>query len=101
MRTDDVREGLIELGADVLAAALVQLAGQTELADSMVKRLLASPSDNLKRFRTRLSGWGRRRGFVTRAGAAAVAADVRDALDALRAGVADRAAPEDLRCSSW
>ena len=46
---------LLELGADRLADALLELAGRDEFADDLVERLIATPQDNIGRFRAKLS----------------------------------------------
>ncbi len=46
---------MIELGAQNLADALLELAIQSDAADDMVERLIATPQENIVRFREKLS----------------------------------------------
>ena len=55
---------LLELGADRLADALLELAGRDEFAGDLVERLIATPQDNIGRFRTKLSALQLGRSFV-------------------------------------
>ena len=55
---------LLELGADRLADALLELAGRDEFADDLVERLIATPQDNIGRFRTKLSALQLERPFI-------------------------------------
>lgn len=49
------KQKLLELGADRLADALLELAGRDESADDLVGRMIATPQDNIGRFRAKLS----------------------------------------------
>lgn len=61
----DKHKKLVELGADTLATALLDLANYNDDTDAVVERLLASPKENAKSFKKRLSGLKRRRHFIS------------------------------------
>jgi hypothetical protein len=48
------RTQLIELGAEQLADALLELYDMYPTVADVVRRLLASPDENIKRFKTKL-----------------------------------------------
>lgn len=60
---DERKEQLMQLGADVLAEALVKLADVDDAAADIVERLLAPPAKNEARFRKKLSALKSRRCF--------------------------------------
>lgn len=55
---------LMDLGTEVLADALLQLANCSEAADDLVNRLIASPEENIQRFKAKLSRLKRLRRFI-------------------------------------
>jgi|688.fasta_scaffold176826_2 hypothetical protein len=61
----DKHKKLVELGADTLATALLDLANYNDDTDAVVERLLASPKENAKSFKKRLSSLKRRRHFIS------------------------------------
>jgi len=52
--TNHNRNQLIELGAEALADTLLNLCLTSPEVDDIVKRLLATPDRNIKRFKTKL-----------------------------------------------
>ncbi|HBG04514.1 MAG TPA: hypothetical protein DDY22_02915 [Geobacter sp.] len=80
---------LLELGADRLADALLELAGRDEFADDLVERLIATPRDNMGRFRAKLSALQLGRPFVHWRQTAEYARELEYLLEDLRAGVTD------------
>lgn len=80
---------LIKLGSDVLATALLDLANYNEAADAVVERLLASPKENAKSFKKRLSSLKRRRHFISWGESGAYARDLAGLLRALEASESD------------
>jgi hypothetical protein len=61
--TDERQEQLVQLGADVLAETLVELAYMNEDVADVVDRLLAPPAINATRFQKKLSAIKSRRNF--------------------------------------
>ena len=55
---------LLELGADRLADALLELAGRDQFADDLVERMIVTPQDNIGRFRAKLSALQLGRPFI-------------------------------------
>ena len=55
---------LINLGADVLANALLEVAQFSEAADELIDRLIARPEENQDRFKTKLASLKRSRRFI-------------------------------------
>lgn len=80
---------LLELGADRLADALLELAGRDEFADDLVERLIATPQDNIGRFRTKLSALQLERPFIDWRQSSEFARELENLLEDLRAGVTD------------
>ena len=80
---------LLELGADRLADALLELAGRDEFADDLVERMIATPQDNIGRFRSKLSALQLGRPFVHWRQTAEYARELENLLEDLRAGVTD------------
>ncbi len=52
---DPRKEKLIDLGAEVLADALLELAGHSDEANAMIERLLAAAKEEVQQFRRRFS----------------------------------------------
>ncbi len=83
------RNQLIELGAETLADTLLNLCQTSSEADNVVKRLLATPTENIKRFKAKLAGLKRGRKFIDWNETAHFAAELKQLLDDLEAGVKD------------
>ncbi len=62
--TDFRKQKLIKLGADALADALLHLAVYSDEADKLIERLIATPEENVRRFKRKLSGLKRRKRFI-------------------------------------
>lgn len=86
---EDVRERLVSLGPERLADELLRLAARTDDAAESVERLISTPEENIKRFKTRLAGLKRRRKFVDWQEAPRFARELEGLLADLRAGVDD------------
>lgn len=80
---------LVALGAERLAEALLKLADQTEEAEDLVHRLVATPKESEKKFKAKLAAIKRFRGFGDWRVVPDFAASLRRLLDDLRAGVQD------------
>lgn len=83
------KQSLIELGADRLADALLELANHDDVADDLLERMIATPQENVKRFKAKLSGLKRRQRFVGWGESAGFARELGALLEDLRAGVND------------
>jgi hypothetical protein len=85
----DQRQRLIALGKEALADALLELAKRDGAADDLVKRMTATPAENLRRFKAKLAALKRSRRFVRWGESGALAANLRTLLQDLQAGVKD------------
>ena len=86
---DNKRKRLIQLGSERLADMLIELAARSRDADDMIKRMTASPSDNIKRFKTKLASIKRARRFIDWRGISDFARELEQMLSDLEAGVND------------
>ncbi|MGY4707853.1 DUF6880 family protein [Candidatus Bipolaricaulota sp. J31] len=80
---------LISLGAERLADALLKLARRSGEALEEVRHLLASPEENLQRFRKKLAWLKRGRKFYDWRGSYELAAELEEILEDLRAAAPD------------
>ncbi len=83
------KQQLVELGADQLADALLELASHENAADDLIERMIATPQENIKRFKAKLSGLKRSRRFIGWSASAGYARELRALLHDLQAGVDD------------
>lgn len=97
----DRKEKLVELGADQLADALLELASRDDAADDLVKRMMATPQENVKRFKAKLSGIKRRRSFVPYGASGAFARELGSLLEDIEAGVSDPRTGAELVASFY
>ncbi len=88
MRSDH-REKLAAMGAKRLADVLMELARRNDAADNMVERMVATPEENIKRFKVKLTGLKRSRRFIRWGESAAFARKLNDLLEDLQAAVTD------------
>lgn len=86
---EDKKQRLMALGADALADALLELAGRDEAADDLLERMIATPMENIKRFKAKLSRIKRSRRFISWGESGAFARELETLLQDLKAGVAD------------
>lgn len=86
---DDRKKRLLNLGAETLADALLELASQNDAASERVERIIASPVENIQRFKTKLAAIKRSRRFIRWGEAAGFARELQDLLQDLKAGVND------------
>ncbi len=49
----DRKRQLTELGAEALADALLELAASGDAGEDLVKRMIATPKDNIKRYKAK------------------------------------------------
>jgi len=80
---------LIDLGPDALADALLKLAAHSDEADDLIEQLIATPKENVQRFRKKLSGLKHSRRFIDWRRAAGFAREIEMLLQELKSGVDD------------
>ncbi len=83
------RQKLIDLGADALADALQGLAVHSDEADELIEQLVATPRENVQRFKKKLSSLRHSRHFIDWRGAAGFGRELEMLLQDLKAGVED------------
>jgi hypothetical protein len=103
--TESAAESLAALGADQLAALLVELAQSNPDVARRITRLTSSESQNVRRFKSALSALKRRKRFVSYAESSTYAKRLRDILSDLEAPTTDPATgaalvAEFIRCDS-
>lgn len=84
---DKRKNRLVDLGADALADALLELAGRDEAADDLVDRMIVTPEDNIQRFKAKLASLKRSRRFVRWGESSGFARELQALLQDLQAGV--------------
>ncbi len=85
----DRHKGLVNLGADTLASALLDLSIYSKDADALVERLLSSSKEKGKSFLKRLSNIKRRHSYISWAESGAVARELADLLKELEMAETD------------
>ena len=83
------KEKLLDLGAETLADALLNLAVHSDEADDLIEQLIATPKENVQRFKKKLSSLKHSRRFVDWRAASSFAREVEMLLQDLKAGVND------------
>ncbi|MCB2181513.1 MAG: hypothetical protein KQH63_05780 [Desulfobulbaceae bacterium] len=83
------KQKLIALGADALADVLLEISVHSEQADDLIEQLIATPKENVQRFKKKLSGLKRSRRFIDWRGASSFARELEMLLQDLKAGVDD------------
>ncbi|MDY0222784.1 MAG: hypothetical protein RBR67_16765, partial [Desulfobacterium sp.] len=87
--TDSRKQKLIDLGSENLAEALLDLATHSDEADDLIEQLIATPKENIQRFKKKLSGLKRRKSFIDWRGAASFSQELEMLLQDLKSGVDD------------
>ena len=90
------KQKLIDLEAESLADALLELAAQSGAADDLVERLIATPSGNIQQFKKKLTGLKRSRRFIDRRESFGFARKLEMLLRDLKASVTDPLAGAEL-----
>ena len=85
----DRKKRLINLGAESLAEELLKLANQDDTVDDLVNRLIATPTENIQRFKKKLAKIKRSKRFVRWGESAGLARELETMLQELKAGVDD------------
>ncbi|AEJ01765.1 hypothetical protein Nit79A3_1967 [Nitrosomonas sp. Is79A3] len=83
------KQKLIYLGPEMLAAALLNLALHSDEADDLIEQLMATPKENVQRFKKKLSDLKHSRRFIDWRGAAGLARKLEMLLQDLKAGIDD------------
>lgn len=83
------KQKMMDLGADALADALLGLAVHSDEADDLIERLIATPRENVQRFKKKLSSLKRSRRFIDWRGSAGFARELEMLLQDLKSGVDD------------
>jgi len=89
MKRKGFKERLTELGAETLADALTELAVRSQDAADLVERLVATPKENIKRYKAKIAGLKRSRSFVPYGQSFEFSRKLKDLLADLQAGVND------------
>jgi len=92
----DRKQKLMDLDAESLADALLALAAQSDAADELVERLIATPTENIQRCKVKLAGLKRSRRFIDWRESPGFARKLEMLLQDLRAGVTDPLAGAEL-----
>jgi len=87
--TDSRKQKLIDLGADALAEALLDCAVHSDEVDDLIEQLIATPKENVKRFKKKLSSLKHSRRFIDWRGASSFARELEMLLQNLKSGVSD------------
>lgn len=85
----DKKQQLIDLGVEALANALLELASRDDTASDLVDSMIATPEENIKRFKAKLTGLRRRRRFIPWGESGAFAGELAALIEDLKAGVDD------------
>lgn len=86
---NDRKQKLIDLGADALADALLNIAVFSDEADDLIEQLIATPKENVQRFKKKLSDLKHSRRFIDWRGAAGFGRELEMLLQDVKAGVDD------------
>jgi hypothetical protein len=86
---DPRKQKLIDLGPDALADALLNLAVHSDEADDLIEQLIATPKENVQRFKKKLSGLKHSGRFIDWREAAGFSRELEMLLQDLKAGVDD------------
>lgn len=87
---------LVALGADTLADALLELAGRVAAAGDLIDQLIATPKENIQRYKAKLARLKRRQRFISWRESSAYAHDLAMLIADLRSGVVDPKAGVEL-----
>lgn len=83
------KQKLIDLGPAVLADALLDLAVHSEATDDLIEHLIATPKENIQRFKKKLASLKRSRRFIDWRESSGFARELEMLLQDLKAGVTD------------
>ena len=77
------------MGAEALAAALLDLAAHSDETDDLIEQLIATPKQNVQQFKKKLSGLKRRKRFIGWRESASFSRELEMLLQDLKSGVDD------------
>jgi hypothetical protein len=83
------KQKLIDLGAETLAEVLLDLAVHSEAADDLIEQLIATPKENVQRFKSKLASLKQSRLFIDWRGASSFARELEMLLQDVKAGIDD------------
>ena len=83
------KQKLMDLGADTIADALLDLAVHSKEADELIEQLIATPKENVQRFKKKLSGLKRRKRFIGWRESAGFSRELQMLFQDLKSGVDD------------
>ena len=86
---DPRKQKLIDLGPETLADALLEIAMHSDEVDDLIERLIATPKENVQRFKKKLASLKNSRRFIDWRGAAGFARELEMLLQDVKAGVND------------
>ncbi len=86
---NDRKQKLMGLGVERLADALLELAVQSDAAGDLVERLIATPRENIQRFKEKLFSLRRSQHFIGWRASSGFARELEALLQGLKAGVSD------------
>jgi len=92
----DRKKRLTEMGPEALADALLELAVRDDVADDLIERMIATPKENIQRYKAKLAGLKHRRRFISWNESAAFAHELVMLLEDLKSGVTDPRAGVEL-----
>jgi len=99
---DDTRkQKLIDLGPEILADALLRLSSRVDFVEEMIERLIATPEENLKRFKRKMSGLKRSRRFIDYRGVRNLSRELEMLLNDIQVCVSDPATGLELVASFY
>jgi hypothetical protein len=83
------KKKLLDLGPDALADVLLNLAVHSDEVDDLIEQLIATPKENVQRFKKKLAGLKRTRRFIDWREASGFARELEMLLHDLKSGVDD------------
>lgn len=87
--SNNKRQKLINLGPETLADALLKLAARHADAEDMIERMLATPAENIKRFKAKLAELKRMQRFIEWRESSDFARELETLLEALKDSITD------------
>ncbi len=85
----DRKKRLTDLGPEALADALLELAVRVDAAEDLIERLIATPKENIQRYKAKLAGLKRRQRFISWNESVFFAHELQMLLADLKSGVDD------------
>lgn len=87
--SNERKQKLIDLGPETLTEALLNLAVHSDEADDLIEQLIATPKENVQRFKEKLSDLKHSRRFIDWRGATGFGRELEMLLQDLKSGVDD------------